>query len=105
MRASNLAVGALRAYTFKWGKNAMRDTHYRPIEQSSPVPTKVVPFGYYGAGLWTGHPIGLVIVVGLLTMGVLGLPEARWFLALAAPAGAILGFFMWLHHRNGLASR
>jgi hypothetical protein len=26
-----------------------------------PHPTKVVPFGIYGAGLWTGHPIGLAI--------------------------------------------
>jgi hypothetical protein len=38
-------------------------------------------------------------------MGILGLPEARWFLALAAPAGAICGFLMWLHHRNGLSGR
>jgi hypothetical protein len=84
------------------------DIRYRTIQQSShdlPHPTKVVPFGCYGAGLWTGHPIGLVIVVGLLTMGIVGLPEARWFLALAAPAEAICGFFMWLHHRNGLAGR
>jgi hypothetical protein len=80
----------------------------RAIQQRShdlPHPTKVVPFGYSGAGLWTGHPIGLVIVIGLLTMGIIGLPEARWFLALAAPAGAICGFFLWLHHRNGLTGR
>src|SRR5260370_25447404 len=82
--------------------------HHRPIQQTShdlPHPTKVVPFGNYGAGLWTGHPIGLVIVIGLLFMGFVGLPEARWFLALAAPAGAICGFFMWLRHRKGLAGR
>jgi len=79
---------------------------YRAIQPSShdlPHPAKVVPFGYYGTGLWTGHPIGLVIVIGVLAMGIIGLPEARWFLLLAAPAGAICGFFMWLHHRNGLA--
>jgi hypothetical protein len=83
------------------------DMHLRAVQQSShalPDPTKVVPFGYYGGGLWTGHPIGLVIVIGLLAMGIVGLPEARWFLALAAPAGALCGFFMWLHHRNGLAN-
>jgi hypothetical protein len=82
------------------------DIHRRTILQSShdlPDPAKLVPFGYYGAGLWTGHPIGLVIVIGLLAMGIVGLPEARWFLALAAPAGAICGFFLWLLHRNGLA--
>jgi hypothetical protein len=84
----------------------MMDIHRRAILPSShdlPDPAKLVPFGYYGAGLWTGHPIGLVIVIGLLAMGIVGLPEARWFLALAAPAGAICGFFLWLQHRNGLA--
>ena len=69
-----------------------------------PHPTKVVPFGMYGGGLLTGHPIGLVIVIGLLVVGLVGLPEARWFLTLTVPAGAICGFFMWLYHRNGLAS-
>ena len=64
-----------------------------------PNPTEVIPFGRYGAGLWTGHPIGLVIVVGLLLMGFVGLPEARWFLALTVPLGCICGFFLWLRHR------
>jgi hypothetical protein len=44
-----------------------------------------------------------VIVVGLLFMGFVGLPEARWFLALAVPAGAVCGLFMWFRHRKGLA--
>ena len=81
---------------------------HRVIQEPShdlPDSTKVVPFGSYGAGLWTGHPIGLLIVVGLVFMGLVGLPEARWFLALAVPAGAICGFFMWLRHREGLAGR
>ena len=69
------------------------------------APTRVIPFGYHGTGLSAGYPIGLVIVVGLLTMGIAGLSEARRSLALAAPAGAISGFFMWLHHRIGLAGR
>ena len=69
-----------------------------------PNPTKVVPFGNYGGGLLTSHPIGLVIVLGLLVMGFVD-TEAKWFLALAVPAGAICGFFMWLYHRNGLADQ
>lgn len=64
-----------------------------------PPPPKVVPFGVYGGGLWTGHPIGLVIVLGLLFMGFVGLPEARWFLAFAVPLGCICGFVLWLRHR------
>jgi hypothetical protein len=81
--------------------------HHVTVTENShdlPHPTKVVPFGYYGGGLLTAHPIGLVIVIGLLVMGFVGLPAARWFFALAVPAGAICGFFMWLYHRNGLAS-
>lgn len=64
-----------------------------------PHPTQVIPFGRFGGGLWTGHPIGLVIVVGLLLMGFVGLPEARWFLALTVPLGGLCGFLLWLHHR------
>jgi hypothetical protein len=81
--------------------------HHSAIEKSShdlPPPTKVVPFGIYGAGLWTGHPIGLVIVVALVFIGFVGLPEYRLFLALAVPSGAICGFVMWLRHRNGMTS-
>lgn len=79
--------------------------HHVAFQQETrdlPPSAKVVPFGNYGGGLWTGHPIGLFIAVGLLTMGMIGLPEARWFLALAVPAGIICGFLMWIRHRNGL---
>jgi hypothetical protein len=96
-----LAARVPDAYTLFRGFNAM-DIHRRSpqhAERDLPHPTKVVPFGTYGAGLWTGHPIGLVIVIGLLFMGFVGLPEARWFLVLAIPAGGICGFFLWLHHR------
>ncbi|MGB9067812.1 MAG: hypothetical protein WCC21_04525 [Candidatus Acidiferrales bacterium] len=62
-------------------------------------PTKVVPFGHYGAGLFTGHPAGLVAVFGLLLMGLVGLPGARWFFAGAVLPGGIWGYFLWLRHR------
>ena len=68
------------------------NTYHVAVPENShdlPHPTKVVPFGIYGGGLLTGPPIGLVIVIGLLFMGFVGLPEARWFFALAVPAGAI----------------
>lgn len=70
-----------------------------------PHPAKVVPFGYYGAGFWTGHPIGLLIVIGVLFIGFVALPEARLFFALAIPAGGIFGFFLWLLHRDGISRR
>ena len=79
------------------------DIHRRAVPKAShdllPNLTEVIPFGRYGAGLWTGHPIGLVIVVGLLLMGFVGLPEARLFLALTVPLGCVCGFFLWLRHR------
>ena len=77
----------------------------KAIEQELlPDPVKVVPFGRFGAGYLTGHPIGLVIVAALFFMGFVGLPEYRVFLSLAVPAGAVCGFLLWYHHRNGLAT-
>jgi hypothetical protein len=66
---------------------------------SDPDPTEVIPFGRYGVGLLTGHPVGLVVVLGLLLMGLLGLPGARWFFAGALLLGGICGFFLWRRHR------
>jgi len=66
----------------------------------SPRLTEVMPFGRYGGGLLTAHPIGLVIVIGLFVVGFVGMPEARWFLTLALPLGGICGFFLWFHHRK-----
>ena len=61
--------------------------------------SQVVPFGRYGAGNLTGHPIGLLIVFSLLLMGFIGLPEARWFFAGSLGFGCLFGFLLWLHHR------
>ncbi len=66
---------------------------------SEPDPNKVIPFGRYGAGLLTGHPVGLVVVFGLLLMGLVGMPEARLFFAGVLVVGGICGFFLWLRHR------
>jgi len=66
---------------------------------SEPDPNEVIPFGRYGVGLLTGHPVGLVVVLGLLLMGLVGLPESRWFLAGALLLGSIFGLFLWVRHR------
>lgn len=65
---------------------------------SEPGPTEVIPFGRYGVGLLTEHPVGLVVVFGVL-LGLIGLPEARWFFGGALLFGGICGFFLWLRHR------
>lgn len=64
-----------------------------------PHSNEVIPFGRHGAGLWAGHPLELVVVIGLLLIGFLAFPEARWFFALAVPLGGICGFFLWRRHQ------
>jgi hypothetical protein len=62
-------------------------------------PTEIIPFGRGGVGSLTGHPVGLVVVLGLFLMALLGLPESRWFLIGTLLLGGIFGFFLWLRHR------
>ena len=69
------------------------------VSNAEPQPNVVLPFGRYGGGHFTGHPIGLVIVVGLLLMGLVGLPEARWFFSGSLALGCVFGFLLWLRHR------
>ena len=76
-----------------------RDSRETVRREAEIDPTKVVPFGRYGAGLLTGHPVGLVVVLGLLFMGFVGLPGAHWFYGGALLLGGVWGFFLWLHHR------
>ena len=64
-----------------------------------PEPKHLVPFGPYGGGQWTAHPIGLLIVVGLLAMGLVSMSAIRWLLIASAAGGAIFGFLLWLRHR------
>jgi hypothetical protein len=66
---------------------------------SDSEPKHLVPFGPYGGGQWTGHPIGLFIVLGFMAMGLVAMPETRGLLLISAAGGAILGFLLWLRHR------
>ena len=61
-------------------------------------PKDVVPFGKYGAGRWTGHPVGGFIAGGVVLLGLIGLPASRYLLAGAIPLGALLGFVLWKLH-------
>lgn len=62
-------------------------------------PLQVVPFGKFGAGVWTGHPIGLVIVLGILLLGLIGIPAWRLFFAATVVIGSLVGFFLWRYHQ------
>ncbi len=84
--------------------NALRSIRRRgareiPPHSAEPHANEVLPYGRYGGGLLTGHPIGLVIVLGLLLMGLLGLPQYRLFFVGSLVLGGLLGFFLWLRHR------
>ncbi|HKW36108.1 MAG TPA: hypothetical protein VJN92_24105 [Candidatus Acidoferrum sp.] len=58
-------------------------------------PLQVVPFGRFGAGVWTGHPIELVVVLGMLLVGLIGIPEWRWFFAATVLVGSATGYLLW----------
>jgi MFS family permease len=58
-------------------------------------PLEIVPFGKYGAGVWTGHPIGLVVVVGILIAGLVALPPWRWFFGASVVLGSAFAYFLW----------
>ncbi len=66
-----------------------------PLTNDDPHPMAVVPYGKFGAGLWTGHPIGLVIVIGMLLVGLVGIPEWRWFFGATVLVGSLVGYFLW----------
>jgi hypothetical protein len=58
-------------------------------------PLEVVPYGRFGAGLWTGHPIGLVIVTGLVVIGLVGIPAWRWLFGATVILGSLFGYSLW----------
>jgi biotin transporter BioY len=50
--------------------------------------------------VWTGHPIELVVVLGFLLIGLIGIPEWRWFFGASVLAGSATGYLLW--RRNQL---
>ena len=57
------------------------------------------PFGRFGVGTITGHPVGLLVVAAVILLSIVALPEARLFLVASLPIGGIFGLFLWLRHR------
>jgi hypothetical protein len=68
-----------------------------------PAQIHIVPFGPYGGGQYSSHPIGLVIVIGLIAMALVGIPEARLFFVISLVLGLVFGLFLWLHHQSNSA--
>ena len=68
-------------------------------ETWNPAPQDLVPFGPYGGGQWTAHPIGFVIVIGFLLMGLFSRTPVGLLVFFSLSCSTIVGFFLWLHHR------
>lgn len=62
-------------------------------------PIDVRPLGSAGVGLLTGHPVGLVVVAGVILMVTEQLPVARWFFGGSLLLGVAIGVLLWLDHR------
>jgi hypothetical protein len=62
-------------------------------------PNAIRPYGRFGVGTITGHPVGLLIVAAVILLSLEGLPEARAFLVASLPVGFLFGLFLWLRHR------
>lgn len=66
-------------------------------KRSEPNPTEIMPT--YSADLMTAHPVGLVVVFGVLLLALIALPEARWFLGGVLLLGVTFGSLLWIRHR------
>ncbi|MGB7845935.1 MAG: hypothetical protein WBL63_09995 [Candidatus Acidiferrum sp.] len=74
--------------------------HVVPPTNEDRAPQEIVPYGQYGAGVWTGHPAGLIIVIGMLVVGLVGIPEWRYFFAATLLVGSLVGYFLWRRHQR-----
>lgn len=74
-------------------------SNLRPKDVRMQEPKHLVPFGPYGAGQWTAHPIGLVIVIGLVLMGLVSRTPVSDLMLFSLLGGAVVGMFLWLYHR------
>ena len=74
-------------------------SNLRPKDVWTPDSKHLVPFGPYGAGQWTAHPIGLFIVIGLVVMGLVSRTPVSVLMFFSLLGGAVVGMFLWLYHR------
>ena len=70
-----------------------------PTNEERPT-WEVVPYGKFGVGLWTGHPIGFVVVLGILIVGLVGIPEWRYFFGATVLVGSLVAYALWRHHQH-----
>lgn len=66
---------------------------------SLPDPARVRPFGPFGVGLFTAHPVGL-LVIAFVTVLVWRMPGGGGFIVGSVAMGAILGLSLFLQRRT-----
>ncbi len=88
-----------RVHSFESSYGHADPSNLRPRDVWTPEPKHLVPFGPYGAGQWTAHPIGLVIVIGLVLMGLVSRTPLSDLMFFSLLGGAVVGMFLWLYHR------
>ena len=69
-----------------------------PHTKEDRKPWVVVPYGKFGGGVWTGHRVGLIIVIGIMIVGFVGIPEWRWFFGAALFVGSLVGYVLYRRH-------
>ncbi|HET7106857.1 MAG TPA: hypothetical protein VFI38_08605 [Candidatus Acidoferrum sp.] len=84
---------------FETGYGHVDPGKLRHKEVWTPESKHLVPFGPGGVGQWTAHPIGLVIVLGLVLMGLVSRTPVRDLMLLSLVGGAVVGMLLWLYHR------
>lgn len=84
---------------FESGCGHVDASDLRPKDVWTPESKHLVPFGPGGVGQWTAHPIGLVIVIGLVLMGLVSRTPVSDLVLLSLLGGAVVGFCLWLYHR------
>lgn len=84
---------------FENGDKHVDASNLRPKEVWTPESKHLVPFGPGGVGQWTAHPIGVVIVIGLVLMGLVSRTPVSGLMVYSLLGGAVVGVFLWLYHR------
>jgi len=59
----------------------------------------VKPFGLYGVGAITEHPVGLLVILAVAILTFVTIPPAILFFFASGLVGALFGSFLWLRHR------
>jgi hypothetical protein len=59
---------------------------------------EVLPYGKFGAGVWNGNAAGLIVVIGILIVGLVGIPEWRYFFGATVLGGSAVAYILLRKH-------